>query len=68
MFSQTAIPLDTVLKRSMSAAEKYNGLVENYTADVYMRTYVETLKKISSLSTLTLCPDSYFTIRNQTKP
>ena len=45
MFSQTAIPLDTVLKRSMSAAEKYNGLVENYTADVYMRTYVETLKK-----------------------
>ena len=29
----------------MSAAEKYNGLVEQYTADVYMRTYVETLKK-----------------------
>ncbi len=45
LFSQTTIPLDTVLKRSMSAAEKYNGLVENYTADVYMRTYVETLKK-----------------------
>lgn len=45
MFSQTAIPLDTVLKRSMSMAEKYNGLVENFTADVYMRTYVETLKK-----------------------
>ena len=45
MLSQTTIPLDTVLKRSMSAAEKYNGLVENYTADVYMRTYVETLKK-----------------------
>ncbi|MDO5522616.1 MAG: DUF5686 family protein [Bacteroidia bacterium] len=45
VFSQTQLPLDTVLKRSMSAAEKYNGLVENYTADVYMRTYVETLKK-----------------------
>ncbi|WP_436416089.1 DUF5686 family protein [Petrimonas sp.] len=45
IFSQTTLPLDTVLKRSMSAAEKYNGLVENYTADVYMRTYVETLKK-----------------------
>ena len=45
MLSQTTIPLDTVLKRSMSAAEKYNGLVENYTAGVYMRTYVETLKK-----------------------
>lgn len=42
---QTVIPLDTILKRSMSAAEKYNGLVEQYTADVYMRTYVETLKK-----------------------
>ncbi|MDO5664287.1 MAG: DUF5686 family protein [Bacteroidia bacterium] len=45
VFSQATLPLDTVLKRSMSAAEKYNGLVENYTADVYMRTYVETLKK-----------------------
>lgn len=29
----------------MSAAEKYNGLVESYEAEVYMRTYVETLKK-----------------------
>ncbi len=45
IFSQTQLPLDTVLKRSMSAAEKYNSLVEHYTADVYIRTYVETLKK-----------------------
>lgn len=29
----------------MSAAEKYNGLVERYESEVYMRTYVETLKK-----------------------
>lgn len=41
----TELPLDTILKRSMSAAEKYNGLVEKYQADVYTRTYVETLKK-----------------------
>lgn len=43
VFGQIAI--DTLLKRSMSAAEKYNGLVEKYRAEVYMRTYVETLKK-----------------------
>lgn len=41
----TELPLDTVLKRTMSAAEKYNGLVEKYQAEVYTRTYVETLKK-----------------------
>ncbi|NLX81197.1 MAG: hypothetical protein GXZ03_06510, partial [Proteiniphilum sp.] len=45
LFSQPILPLDTILKRSMSAAEKYNGLVENYKAEVYMRTYVETIKK-----------------------
>lgn len=45
LFSQITMPLDTILKRSMSAAEKYNGLVESYKAEVYMRTYVETLKK-----------------------
>ncbi len=44
-FSNEATPLDTLLKRSMSAAEKYNELVENFEAEVYMRTYVETLKK-----------------------
>lgn len=45
LFGQTSFPLDTILKRSMSAAEKYNGLVESYKAEVYMRTYVETIKK-----------------------
>lgn len=29
----------------MSAAEKYNGLVETYKAEVYTRTFVETIKK-----------------------
>ena len=45
LFSQTSLPVDTVLKRAMSAAEKYNSLVEKYEAEVYMRTYVQTLKK-----------------------
>lgn len=45
LFSQTDLPLDTILKRSMSAAEKYNGLVESYKSEVYMRTYVQTIKK-----------------------
>ena len=43
--SQSPLPLDTILKRSMSAAEKYNDLVESYRADVYMRTYIETQRK-----------------------
>jgi hypothetical protein len=29
----------------MNAAEKYNDLIDNYTAEVYTRTYVETVKK-----------------------
>ncbi len=45
LFSQTTLPIDSILKRTMSAAEKYNGLIENYKAEVYMRTYVETIKK-----------------------
>ncbi len=45
LFGQASLPLDTILKRSMNAAEKYNGLVDNYKAEVYMRTYVETIKK-----------------------
>lgn len=43
--SQTSLPKDTVLKRAMDAAEKYNSLVEKYEAEIYMRTYVQTLKK-----------------------
>lgn len=43
--SASTIETDTILKRAMSAAEKYNGLVEKYKAEVYTRTFVETVKK-----------------------
>ena len=43
--SETTLPIDTILFRAMTAAEKYNGLVESYSAEVYTRTYVETLKR-----------------------
>ena len=43
--AQNPLPLDTILKRAMSASEKYNGLVNKYKAKVYMRTYVETIRK-----------------------
>ena len=39
------MPVDTILFRAMNAAEKYNELVESYSAEVYTRTYVETVKK-----------------------
>jgi len=42
---ESALPVDTIMKRAMNAAEKYNDLVDNYTAEVYTRTYVETVKK-----------------------
>lgn len=45
LFPREAVSCDTVLKRTMDAAERYNGLVEKYEAQVYMRTYVQTLKK-----------------------
>ncbi len=47
VFSQSE-PVDTILHRAMNAAEKYNDLVEHFTAEVYTRTYMETVKKISS--------------------
>lgn len=43
--SASTLQTDTILKRAMSAAEKYNGLVEKYKAEVYTRTFVETVKK-----------------------
>lgn len=43
--SQTELPVDTIMKRAMSAAESYNDLVESFSAEVYTRTYVETVKK-----------------------
>ncbi len=37
--------VDSVLFRAMSVAEKYNGLVDSYSAEVYTRSYVKTVKK-----------------------
>ncbi len=41
----STLPVDTILFRAMNASEKYNELVESYTAEVYTRTYVETVEK-----------------------
>lgn len=43
--SGPVLPIDTLLFRAMNAAEKYNELVESYSAEVYTRTYVETIDK-----------------------
>ncbi len=39
------LPLDTIMLKAMNAAEKYNNLVESFSAKVYTRTYVQTIKK-----------------------
>ncbi|HBG42507.1 MAG TPA: hypothetical protein DDW85_14050 [Porphyromonadaceae bacterium] len=41
----STLPLDSILTKTMNAAEKYNELIESYQAELYTRTYVETLKK-----------------------
>lgn len=43
--SESELNKDTILMRAMSSAEKYNDLVESYSAEVYTRSYVETVKK-----------------------
>lgn len=43
--SESDLPTDTILMRAMSSAEKYNNLVEHYSAEVYTRSYIETVKK-----------------------
>ena len=43
--SVSELPTDTILMRVMSSAEKYNDLVEHYSAEVYTRSYIETVKK-----------------------
>ncbi len=43
--SESKLPIDTILMRAMSTAEKYNDLVEHYSAEVYTRSYIETVKK-----------------------
>lgn len=37
--------VDTILEKAMKAAETYSESVEEYDAEIYMRIYVETLKK-----------------------
>lgn len=44
-FSQESLPIDSIMKRTMDVSEMYNQMVERFEADLYMRTYVETLKK-----------------------
>lgn len=44
-FAQNLITVDTIMKRVRNAGEKYNEWVQTYEAEVYMRTYVETVKK-----------------------
>lgn len=58
VFSQEYIPLDSLLQLTMSAAEKYDGLVESYEADVYLRAYVETIKKIFYINMPGIFPNS----------
>src|SRR5690554_2116709 len=43
--SESELDTDTILKRAMSSAAKYNELVESYSAEVYTRSYVQTVKK-----------------------
>ena len=45
VFSQQEETIDTILEKAMKAAEEYSGQVEEYNAEVYMRVYVQTLKK-----------------------
>ncbi|WP_352422323.1 DUF5686 family protein [Proteiniphilum sp.] len=55
--SQTELPVDTVMEKTMNAAEKYNNLVESFSAEVYTRTYIETLKKNFLYKHTHLIPD-----------
>jgi hypothetical protein len=42
---ESDLPVDTIVSRAMNAAVKYNDLVDHYQAEVYTRSYVETVKK-----------------------
>lgn len=43
--AQQLLSVDTLLNNVISVAEKYDELIQTYEAEVYMRTYVETIKK-----------------------
>lgn len=45
VFANNPLPLDTILQRTMSVAQRYNELVEHFDAEVYTRSYVQTLRK-----------------------
>lgn len=45
IFSQQKESIDTILKEAMKAAETYSEAVDEFDAEIYMRIYVETLKK-----------------------
>lgn len=66
-FAQNLIPVDTLMKKVRSAAEKYNEWVQTYDAEVYMRTYVETVKKTSCINSPVSSLVLFFTIPNPTK-
>lgn len=45
VFPQQEESLDTILNKTMKAAETYSEVVEEFDAEIYMRVYVQTLKK-----------------------
>lgn len=45
IFSQQEESIDVILEKAMKAAETYSEAVEEFEAEIYMRIYVETLKK-----------------------
>lgn len=50
LFSTTSIvfatePVDSIMDKAMDAAENYSHAVEKFEAEIYLRTYVNTLKK-----------------------
>lgn len=40
------ITVDSIMKRVMQTSENYNDFVESFNAKVYLRAYVETIKRI----------------------
>ena len=44
-FAQQDESIDTIMEKSMKAAESYSEVVEECDAEIYMRMYVETLKR-----------------------
>ncbi|MFA6701412.1 MAG: DUF5686 family protein [Dysgonamonadaceae bacterium] len=57
MLAQYSPSVDSILIKAMQGAERYNGLVEKYKADVYMRSYIQTIKKNSLYKYTHLIPN-----------